>query len=138
MVASALTSAASFAARAHAAPVPPSTGRRSVAPVRSRPGPSPCSTTDGVALPRAPEPRRRDVAARANGSEGDVITTIGQYAGAAVGVVALASSPPARSPPAETPPTTRTFPGRGLLRERGHAQAILRQADHRRQRRRRQ
>ena len=97
MVASALTSTASFAARAHAAPVPPSTGRRSVAPVRSRPGPSPCSTTDGVALPRAPEPRRRDVAAHANGSEGDVITTIGQYAGAAVGVVALAYAAGAQS-----------------------------------------
>lgn len=97
MVASALTSAAPFAARAHAAPVPPSTGRRSVAPVRWRPGPSPCSSTDGVALPRAPESRRRDVAAHATGSEGDLITTIGQYAGAAVGVVALAYAAGAQS-----------------------------------------
>ena len=82
-------------ARAHAAPVPPSTGRRSVAPVRWRPGPSPCSSTDGSRSPR--ESRRRDVAAHATGSEGDLITTIGQYAGAAVGVVALAYAAGAQS-----------------------------------------
>ena len=54
--------------------VPPSTGRRSVAPVRSRPGPTPCSTTD-LASRSLARPSRAVATSPpvANGSEGDVI-----------------------------------------------------------------
>ena len=114
-------------------PVPPSTGRRSVAPVRS-PGPWPCSRRMASRSSRA-RPRRRDVAAHANGSEGDVIRP-----SASTPAPPSASwrwrTPPARSPPAETPPTTRVPRAPPPPRARSRQTFLGKQ--YRRQRRRRQ